>query len=156
MLALRRTRLLRPPPLASRCQHVAPSHLRLTPRVHLVAFLSTSSPPKPQIKPDLPKPTSNDGKIELHENIYTIPNALTVSRIIACPFLGYFIVKGDFVNATWLLAYAGISDWVGQHGSQASGCSEPAFSRSMGTWLESGIWAVSLAAYWTQRQTKHS
>ena len=46
------------------------------------------------------------------ENIYTIPNALTVSRIISCPFLGYFIINGNFVYATSLLFYAGVSDLV--------------------------------------------
>jgi hypothetical protein len=49
----------------------------------------------------------------IRENIYTIPNMLTVSRIISCPFLGYFIVNGKFVAATSLLFYAGVSDWVG-------------------------------------------
>lgn len=49
----------------------------------------------------------------LRENIYTIPNLLTVSRIISCPFLGYFIVNGNFVAATSLLFYAGVSDLVG-------------------------------------------
>lgn len=48
----------------------------------------------------------------LRENIYTIPNLLTVSRIISCPFLGYFIVNGNFVAATSLLFYAGVSDLV--------------------------------------------
>lgn len=51
-------------------------------------------------------------RTDLRENIYTIPNLLTVSRIISCPFLGYFIVKGNFVAATSLLFYAGISDLV--------------------------------------------
>ncbi|KAF9515241.1 hypothetical protein BS47DRAFT_1372070 [Hydnum rufescens UP504] len=46
------------------------------------------------------------------ENIYTLPNALTVSRILACPVLGWSIIEGNFVLATSLLAYAGISDWV--------------------------------------------
>ncbi|KAK9898995.1 hypothetical protein P389DRAFT_140803 [Cystobasidium minutum MCA 4210] len=48
----------------------------------------------------------------LRENIYTIPNLLTVSRIISCPFLGYFIVNGNFVAATSLLFYAGVSDLI--------------------------------------------
>ena len=48
----------------------------------------------------------------IRENIYTIPNALTISRILACPVLGWAIVKGDFVLATSLLAYAGVTDWV--------------------------------------------
>jgi cardiolipin synthase len=103
-----RTRLLHST-LLRPCRSLPASHSAA--RLQLIAPLS-SSPPRVQSKPDSPKPASTGPRIELHENIYTIPNALTVSRIIACPFLGYFIVKGDFVNATWLLAYAGISDWV--------------------------------------------
>lgn len=48
----------------------------------------------------------------LHENIYTIPNLLTVSRILACPVLGYAIVQDNFVAATALLVYAGLTDLV--------------------------------------------
>lgn len=48
----------------------------------------------------------------LRENIYTLPNLLTVSRIIACPVLGWSIVRGKFDLATGLLLYAGITDWV--------------------------------------------
>jgi phosphatidylglycerophosphate synthase len=49
---------------------------------------------------------------ELRENIYTLPNLLTVSRILACPVLGWSILDGNFHLATGLLAYAGVSDWV--------------------------------------------
>ena len=50
--------------------------------------------------------------IALHENIYTLPNFLTASRILACPFLGWSILEGNFALATGLLTYAGVSDWV--------------------------------------------
>jgi cardiolipin synthase len=33
-------------------------------------------------------------------------------RILACPVLGYFIVKGEFEWATGLLVACGLSDWV--------------------------------------------
>jgi hypothetical protein len=46
------------------------------------------------------------------ENIYTLPNLLTTSRIIACPVLGWSIIQGNFPLATGLLLYAGISDLV--------------------------------------------
>jgi len=49
------------------------------------------------------------------ENIYTIPNFLTVSRILACPVLGWSIVQGDFGLATGILAYASITDLVGSY-----------------------------------------
>jgi len=46
------------------------------------------------------------------ENIYTIPNALTVGRITLCPFIGWSILKGDYHLATALIALAGCSDFV--------------------------------------------
>ncbi|KAJ7580263.1 CDP-alcohol phosphatidyltransferase-domain-containing protein [Mycena floridula] len=60
-----------------------------------------SSPPQ---KAETPlKPT-------IRENIYTWPNLLTVSRIAACPVLGYCILQSDFHSATALLVYAGLTD----------------------------------------------
>jgi len=47
-----------------------------------------------------------------HENIYTIPNAITASRILACPFLGWSVLSGEFAVATGILVYAGVSDWI--------------------------------------------
>jgi hypothetical protein len=58
------------------------------------------------------QPSSSEDKEELSESPYTIPNALTLARIIACPFLGYQIVQGDYVLATSLLFACGVSDWV--------------------------------------------
>ncbi|KAH7922632.1 hypothetical protein BV22DRAFT_1070143 [Leucogyrophana mollusca] len=49
-------------------------------------------------------------KPTIRENIYTIPNLLTVSRILACPVLGWAILHDDFYLATGLLVYAGLSD----------------------------------------------
>ncbi|KAF8916081.1 CDP-alcohol phosphatidyltransferase-domain-containing protein [Mucidula mucida] len=46
----------------------------------------------------------------IRENIYTLPNALTVSRILACPVLGWSILRGNFELATSLLVYAGLTD----------------------------------------------
>ncbi|KAK0239188.1 CDP-alcohol phosphatidyltransferase-domain-containing protein [Armillaria nabsnona] len=46
----------------------------------------------------------------IRENIYTIPNALTVSRILACPVLGWSILNSNFKLATGLLVYAGLTD----------------------------------------------
>lgn len=48
----------------------------------------------------------------LRENIYTFPNILTFSRIVACPALGWAILTDNYVAATGLLVYAGITDWV--------------------------------------------
>ncbi|WRT64370.1 uncharacterized protein IL334_001302 [Kwoniella shivajii] len=74
------------------------------------AIPATSSiEPKPATSiPPLPASDS----VELHESPYTIPNALTLARIIACPFLGYTIVQGDFAWATGILFASGVSDWL--------------------------------------------
>lgn len=44
------------------------------------------------------------------ENIYTVPNWLTASRIVAAPFIGYCILHDHHTWALGLFAYAGISD----------------------------------------------
>ncbi|KAI9464720.1 CDP-alcohol phosphatidyltransferase-domain-containing protein [Boletus coccyginus] len=54
--------------------------------------------------------TSPRERPTIRENIYTIPNLLTASRILACPVLGWSIFHDDFYLATGLLVYAGLSD----------------------------------------------
>lgn len=44
------------------------------------------------------------------ENIFTIPNFLTVGRGILSPYIGYVIVQGEFSLAMCLLVAAGITD----------------------------------------------
>ncbi|KAK6098289.1 hypothetical protein MT418_002333 [Batrachochytrium dendrobatidis] len=44
------------------------------------------------------------------ENIYTLPNALTVSRILMTPIIGYLIVQQSFTMACGLLAVAAFTD----------------------------------------------
>lgn len=46
------------------------------------------------------------------ERIWTIPNALTISRILSCPVLGYAILHDNFYVATGLLVYGGLTDLV--------------------------------------------
>ncbi|CAK5283161.1 unnamed protein product [Mycena citricolor] len=65
------------------------------------ASLSTSHPP-PEPKPSSP--------LSVKENIYTIPNLLTASRLVACPILGWAVVRGHFPLATSILVYAGLTD----------------------------------------------
>lgn len=48
----------------------------------------------------------------IHEDIYTIPNFLTVTRIVASPVIGYLILQDAHTWAVGLLAYAGVSDLV--------------------------------------------
>ncbi len=45
-----------------------------------------------------------------HENIYTLPNFLTASRLVAAPFVGYCILNGHHTWALSLFAYASITD----------------------------------------------
>ncbi|KAJ3735048.1 CDP-alcohol phosphatidyltransferase-domain-containing protein [Lentinula guzmanii] len=49
-------------------------------------------------------------KLALRENIYTLPNLLTASRIVACPAIGWSVLQGQFDLATSLLVYAGLTD----------------------------------------------
>ncbi|RSH93026.1 hypothetical protein EHS25_008474 [Saitozyma podzolica] len=57
--------------------------------------------------PDKPGPST-----DLRESPYTLPNALTLLRIVACPFLGYTILHGQFAWATGLLFASGFTDWL--------------------------------------------
>ncbi|KAL3448544.1 CDP-alcohol phosphatidyltransferase-domain-containing protein [Aspergillus insuetus] len=50
--------------------------------------------------------------IPTHENIYTVPNILTFSRLVAAPLVGYFLVYDYHATALALFAYAGITDLV--------------------------------------------
>ncbi|KAJ2995085.1 hypothetical protein NUW54_g7450 [Trametes sanguinea] len=58
------------------------------------------------------EPTPAEKAPTIRENIYTIPNLLTLSRIAACPVLGWSIVNNDFYLATGILVYAGLTDLV--------------------------------------------
>src|ERR1700760_354768 len=51
-------------------------------------------------------------KLHKHENIYTVPNFLTVTRFIAAPIIGYMVLHDQHVAAVALFAYAGITDLV--------------------------------------------
>lgn len=46
------------------------------------------------------------------ENIFTIPNGLTTSRILMTPFLGYFILNNHYHLAFCTFTLAGITDLV--------------------------------------------
>ena len=50
--------------------------------------------------------------IPSHENIYTLPNILTFSRLIAAPVVGYLIIHDLHIPALGLFIYAGITDLV--------------------------------------------
>lgn len=46
------------------------------------------------------------------ENIITIPNILTVSRMAMCPVLGYLVIQNNYTMAFGLFVAAGITDLV--------------------------------------------
>lgn len=46
----------------------------------------------------------------MRENIYTIPNILTFTRLAAAPVIGYLVLQDLNAWAVGLLAYAGVTD----------------------------------------------
>lgn len=89
--------------------------LHLVSKPPLPRYFSVVPPQRSSQTPDKPTEKENKPKLgvtSLRENIYTLPNVLTVSRILACPVLGWAIVQDDFVMATSLLVYAGLTDLV--------------------------------------------
>ncbi len=46
------------------------------------------------------------------ENVYTVPNAITVARLAATPYIGYLILTGDTTPAFYWSLAAGASDVV--------------------------------------------
>jgi cardiolipin synthase (CMP-forming) len=67
-----------------------------------------------QGQPTSSKPTLKQRLLPLtpHENIYTLPNILTASRLIAAPAIGYLVLHDMHAWALGLFAYAGITDLV--------------------------------------------
>ncbi|CAA7269242.1 unnamed protein product [Cyclocybe aegerita] len=90
--------------------------------IHLFAACHTHRPLRPfptrafsttryTRQPEDP-PGSSKSKPTIRENIYTLPNILTLSRILACPVLGWSILDGNYYIATGLLVYGGLTDLV--------------------------------------------
>ncbi|KAF4450584.1 CDP-diacylglycerol-glycerol-3-phosphate 3-phosphatidyltransferase [Fusarium austroafricanum] len=46
----------------------------------------------------------------LHEDIYTLPNILTFTRLAAAPVIGYLVLHDQHAWAVGLFAYAGVTD----------------------------------------------
>ncbi|KAK0753426.1 CDP-alcohol phosphatidyltransferase-domain-containing protein [Schizothecium vesticola] len=53
---------------------------------------------------------SSSTPLRRRENIYTLPNLLTASRLVAAPFIGYAILHDQHALALGLFAYAGLTD----------------------------------------------
>ncbi|WVQ77119.1 hypothetical protein IAR50_006802 [Cryptococcus sp. DSM 104548] len=83
----------------------------------LIRFISTGKPenkdkPPASATPTSSTPLSPEAQKDLYESPYTIPNALTLARLLACPLLGYEIVQGDYALATGILFASGVTDWL--------------------------------------------
>ena len=48
----------------------------------------------------------------LQENIWTVPNVLSLGRIVLSPALGWLVLREDYQLAFTLLAIAAVSDVV--------------------------------------------
>ncbi|KAI9239479.1 MAG: CDP-alcohol phosphatidyltransferase-domain-containing protein [Podila humilis] len=46
----------------------------------------------------------------LHENIYTIPNFLTFTRLASAPVIGYWVLQGNYTDASILFGIACVTD----------------------------------------------
>ncbi|KAJ5980056.1 cardiolipin synthase (CMP-forming) [Penicillium waksmanii] len=109
-LALFQTRNLRHQSLVSAKTTICAPNKRWT----------ASQPPKDEKETDSEKPLSTTKRIlskiplatKSHENIYTVPNILTFSRLVAAPVVGYLLVHDYHAAALSLFAYAGITDLV--------------------------------------------
>ena len=93
------------------------------------------------------------------EKIWTIPNALTVSRILSCPILCYAILHDNFYAATGLLVYAGLTDLVcvqfSYFGPRCHSSTPPCHAlRPMVTWHGSTTWVLFSARSLTPRRTR--
>ncbi|KAL9933660.1 hypothetical protein V8E36_007318 [Tilletia maclaganii] len=55
-------------------------------------------------------PTSNAAPKRLSEDIYNLPNLLTISRLITCPIIGWQVLEGNMKTATALLFFSAITD----------------------------------------------
>lgn len=77
-----------------------------------VCLRTSLLPLKPTDKPSPLKKTTVQKDPTIHEDIYTIPNALTLTRLIAAPICGYLVLHDYHTWAAGLFAYAGITDLV--------------------------------------------
>ncbi|KAG5422079.1 hypothetical protein I9W82_001172 [Candida metapsilosis] len=58
------------------------------------------------------QPTKLTSKSLFDPSVWTIPNVLTYTRIIATPFIGYHIVYGNPITALSLFTYSCVTDFI--------------------------------------------
>ncbi|KAF9969091.1 hypothetical protein BGZ73_008702, partial [Actinomortierella ambigua] len=56
------------------------------------------------------KDTIKKNVIMLHENIYTLPNFLTMTRLVSAPVIGYWVMQGQYKEACMLFGVACVTD----------------------------------------------
>ena len=49
---------------------------------------------------------------DIHENVYTVPNFLTFTRLVSAPAVGYLIVHGQVTLALSLFTYSCVTDFL--------------------------------------------
>ncbi|KAL9112684.1 MAG: hypothetical protein Q9227_002987 [Pyrenula ochraceoflavens] len=76
----------------------------------LISFMARSTRPDRPAKQPLRAKLLE--RLTPHENIYTIPNFLTVSRLLAAPIVGYFVIHEQHAYALSLFFYAGVTDLI--------------------------------------------
>ncbi|MCJ1276949.1 hypothetical protein MMC21_004757 [Puttea exsequens] len=65
-----------------------------------------------QRQPDPTPSTTKPTILPTHENIYTLPNFLTLTRLLSAPAVGYLLVYNHYPLALGLFVYAGVTDLV--------------------------------------------
>lgn len=98
-------------------------------------------------------PLKEKAPTELRENPYTIPNFLTVSRIVCCPILAWSIMTSQAPLTICLLTYAGLSDavdgYLARHygmGTVVGSILDPAADKLLVTTLVGSLWYSGLLA----------
>lgn len=118
------TRALRRAYLLSRCYAYDATTKWLRWRTDSGVNFRNPEPPRKasRLRKVLPALPSLPSLPTARENIYTIPNILTFSRLVAAPFVGYTILHDHHAWAFGLFAYAGITDlldgWIARRWNQ--------------------------------------
>ena len=86
--------------------------LRYNSSNHPPSTTSFTTPPTPLTTTDKLRSALPSLPITPHENIYTIPNILTFSRLASAPLIGYFILAVQPLPALALFFYAGLTDLI--------------------------------------------
>jgi cardiolipin synthase len=75
-------------------------------------YANSTTPPSDRITPATATATKLLNSLTPHENIYTIPNILTFTRLLAAPAVGYCILTTQPTLALTLFFYAGLTDAI--------------------------------------------